>query len=49
MLAVAARKGNTFAIDSLIAATALHYNLSVVTNNEKHFKPAGVATTNPWI
>ena len=35
-------------IDSLIGATALHHNLSVVTNNDKHFVPAAVATTNPW-
>lgn len=36
------------AIDSLIAATALQHNLSVVTRNEKHFKAMGVGITNPW-
>lgn len=35
-------------IDSLIAATALHYNLSVVTRNDKDFKNAGVPITKPW-
>lgn len=35
-------------IDSLIAATALHHNLSLVTRNERDFKDAGVAITNPW-
>jgi predicted nucleic acid-binding protein len=36
------------AIDSLIAATALEHNLSVVTRNEKNFKPMGISITNPW-
>lgn len=36
------------AIDSLIAATALEHNLSVVTRNERHFKTMGVGITNPW-
>lgn len=35
-------------IDSLIAATALQHNLSLVTRNEKDFKSAGVSITNPW-
>ncbi|HET7814675.1 MAG TPA: type II toxin-antitoxin system VapC family toxin [Candidatus Baltobacteraceae bacterium] len=36
-------------IDSLIAATALQYNMSVVTRNERDFLDAGVAVTNPWV
>jgi predicted nucleic acid-binding protein len=36
------------AIDSLIAATALEHNLSVVTRNDKHFISMGVGVTNPW-
>ena len=36
-------------IDSLIAATALQYNMSVVTSNERDFLDAGVAVTNPWV
>ena len=35
-------------IDSVIAATALHYNLSVVTRNGKDFDRTGVSITNPW-
>jgi toxin FitB len=36
------------AIDSLIAALALHYNCSIVTRNEDHFKTAGITVINPW-
>jgi tRNA(fMet)-specific endonuclease VapC len=36
------------AIDSLIAAIALHGELSLVTRNEGDFKHAGVPVTNPW-
>jgi predicted nucleic acid-binding protein len=35
-------------IDAMIAATALHKNLTVVTRNEEHFTAAGVTVTNPW-
>lgn len=34
--------------DSLIAATALVHNLTVVTRNVSHFKPMGVSLLNPW-
>ena len=36
------------AIDSLIAATALHYQLRLVTRNEKDFANTGVNVLNPW-
>lgn len=37
------------AIDSLIAATALHHDLNLVTRNEKDFAGTGVAIVNPWL
>lgn len=36
------------AIDSLIAATALHYNLCIVTRNEQDFKFPLLQVINPW-
>ena len=36
------------AIDSLLAATALHGNFHLVTRNEADFKDAGVPIVNPW-
>ena len=36
------------AIDSLIAATALHNHCSLVTRNETDFIYAGIAIVNPW-
>ena len=36
------------AIDSLIAAIALHGRLSLVTRNEDDFANSGVAVINPW-
>lgn len=37
------------AIDSLIAATALHYDLTLVTRNEKDFTHCnGLTLVNPW-
>lgn len=35
-------------IDSLIAATALHHDLVVVTRDEGDFAPSGVRLLNPW-
>ncbi|WP_049789420.1 type II toxin-antitoxin system VapC family toxin [Granulicella tundricola] len=34
--------------DGLIAATALHHNLTVVTRNIKDFTDLGVPLLNPW-
>jgi Predicted nucleic acid-binding protein, contains PIN domain len=35
--------------DALIAATALHHGLAVVTRNTKDFLSTGVALHNPWL
>jgi toxin FitB len=35
-------------VDSLIAATALHHGLSLVTRNDKDFGFAGLALINPF-
>lgn len=43
------RQGKPLPIsDSFLAATALHYNLTVATRNERDFLAAGVKTVNPW-
>lgn len=34
--------------DVIIAATALHHGLSVVTRNERHFSPFSVRVVNPY-
>lgn len=36
------------AIDGLIAATALHYRLTVVTRNVRDMEASGVSLFNPW-
>ena len=36
------------ALDSLIAALALHHNCSVASRNESDFKDTGVTVVNPW-
>ena len=36
------------AIDSLIAALALHHSYTLVTRNESDFKDVGIAIMNPW-
>lgn len=36
------------AIDSLIAATAIEHNLTLVTRNVSDFKLMGCAPVNPW-
>jgi predicted nucleic acid-binding protein len=35
-------------IDGLLAAAALHYNLTVVTRNSSDFRNAQVQVLNPW-
>jgi toxin FitB len=36
------------AIDSLVAATALHSRCSLATRNEADFRHAGITILNPW-
>ena len=36
------------AVDSLLAATALHHDLRLVTRNGKDFKFPGLEVVNPW-
>jgi len=44
------RKGRPAgAIDGLLAATALHYNLTVVSRNAANFHDAEVPVVNPWL
>ena len=35
-------------LDALLAATALHHQLSVVSRNTRDFRNAGVDVLNPW-
>jgi toxin FitB len=35
-------------VDGVMAATALHYNLTLVTRNTKDVQVAGINTLNPW-
>jgi predicted nucleic acid-binding protein len=49
LAAEARRKGKALAVvDGLLAATALHYNLTVVSRNAGDFAIAQVAVLNPW-
>lgn len=36
------------AVDSLLAATALHHDLRIVTCNDKDFEIPGLVVVNPW-
>jgi predicted nucleic acid-binding protein len=48
--AIAAAKGKPVpVIDGLLAATALHHNLTLVTRNSKDVSATGVPTLNPWL
>lgn len=43
------KEGRTMpAVDSLIAALALHHKLTLATRNEDDFQEAGVGIFNPW-
>jgi predicted nucleic acid-binding protein len=47
--AMAAKKGRPVpVIDGLLAATALHHDLTLVTRNEADVSGTGAATLNPW-
>ena len=49
LAAQAKQKGKPLAvIDGLLAATALHYNLTLVSRNAADFKSAEVSVFNPW-
>ena len=36
-------------IDGLIAATAKHHDLTIITRNERDFRMWGIPVINPWI
>lgn len=47
--AAAATRGRTIpVVDGLIAATALHHGLAVVTRNHADFSATGVSVIDPW-
>ena len=49
LAATAKQQGMTLAVvDGVIAATALHHDLTVVTRNVKDFAGLGVDVFNPW-
>jgi hypothetical protein len=49
MIEAGRKRGHTFSHpDILIAATAAHHGLTVVTRNTTEFAAAGVAFFNPW-
>jgi predicted nucleic acid-binding protein len=48
--AAARRKGKALSvIDGLLAATALHHNLTVVSRNARDFASTQVPVLNPWV
>jgi len=43
------KKGHTFSQpDLIIAATALHYGLTIVSRDTKEYEMANAAVLNPW-
>lgn len=49
LAADASRAGRTLSvIDGLLAATAVHHNLTVVSRNTRDFEAANVLVLNPW-
>lgn len=48
--AIAAAKGKPVpVIDGLLATTAIHHNLTLVTRNNSDVSGTGVPTLNPWL
>jgi toxin FitB len=45
----AARKASLPVIDGLLAASALHHNLTLVTRNTRDVELTGVPVFNPWL
>lgn len=49
LCAAAERDGrHVSVVDGLIAATAIHHGLTVVTRNTKDFAPTGASLLDPW-
>lgn len=49
LAATAKQRGLTLAVvDGVIAATALHHDLTLVTRNAKDFDRLGIDISNPW-
>lgn len=49
LAAAAKQRGMTLAVvDGIIAATALHHGLTLVTRNDKDFAGLGLTIFNPW-
>lgn len=49
LAATAKQRGLTLAVvDGVIAATALHHDLTLVTRNVKDFEGLGIDISNPW-
>jgi predicted nucleic acid-binding protein len=47
--AQARQRGNPLPqVDALLAATAFHHNMTLVTRNDKHFANTMVTVFNPW-
>ena len=46
---VASKKLVLPVIDGLLAATALHHNLTLVTRNSRDVEPTSVPVFNPWL
>lgn len=50
LAAAAAARGRPFpVVDGLLAATALHHNVTLVTRDDAHLAGAGVPVFNPWV
>jgi len=50
LAAIAVAKGKPVpVIDGLLAATAFHHNLTLVTRNGSDVAGTGVPTLNPWL